>query len=271
MSAFKPQDTADLDLADLDLIVQAAIKAAEIAMSYFRRSPDITIKADASPVTEADLAIDAYLHDVLRAARPDYGWLSEERPDDGSRHKAARSFVVDPIDGTRAFIAETAEWCISIGLIEAGHPVVGLLLCPVSAKLYSAVRGQGAFCNGVALSANATHGGQLRISGSKPLIRALEEQSGIKVKSMPHVPSLALRLAMVAEGTLDATLVKPKSAFWDIAAADMIVRESGGQLVNLDGTPVDYAALSPKLGTMLAADTNHIDPILAVVRTHMMG
>ena len=131
--------------ADLDLILDAAMEASGIAMDYFRRSPDITIKGDDSPVTEADLAIDTFLHDLLRTARPDYGWLSEERDDDGSRNRAKRSFVVDPIDGTRAFIAETAEWCISIGLVEAGRPIIGVLCCPVSNTVYSAVKGQGAY------------------------------------------------------------------------------------------------------------------------------
>jgi myo-inositol-1(or 4)-monophosphatase len=265
-------ETSHLNQADLDLILEAAKHAAAIAMSFFAKAPEITIKGDASPVTEADLAIDAYLHDVLRAARIDYGWLSEEREDDGSRHHAARSFVVDPIDGTRAFIAETAEWCISIGIIEAGRPVVGVLYCPVSNVIYTASKGQGAFRNGLRLEiVQPKLGAELRMAGPKPLIRALQEQNGPAMKSMPYVPSLALRLAMVADGGLDATLVKPKSAFWDIAAADVILEEAGGQLVNVDGSPVDYAAASPKLGTMLAAKGNQIEPILKVVRTLSMG
>ena len=257
---------------DLSLILDAAKQAAAIAMSYFAKAPEITIKGDASPVTEADLAIDVFLHDYLRAARPNYGWLSEEREDDGSRHSANRSFVVDPIDGTRAFIAETAEWCISIGLIEAGRPVIGVLFCPVSGMIYSAAQGQGAFRNGVALSnQNQVEHSGLRIAGPKPLIRALQENSGIAVKPMPYVPSLALRLAMVADSSLDATLVKPKSAFWDIAAADLIVAESGARLLNIDGSPVDYTASSPKLGPMLAARNHLVETLLTVVRTVAMG
>jgi myo-inositol-1(or 4)-monophosphatase len=196
-------ETAPSNHADLQLIVAAAKHAAQIAMSFFTKAPEITIKGDASPVTEADLAIDVYLHDFLRAARPDYGWLSEEREDDGSRHNAARNFVVDPIDGTRAFIAETDEWCISIGLVETGRPIVGVLFCPVNNVVFSAVDGLGAFCNGLRLQANSTSEApekisEFRIAGPKPLIRALQEQNEIAVKSMPYVPSLALRLAMVA-------------------------------------------------------------------------
>ena len=257
--------------ADLELILVAAKHAAAIAMSFFAKAPQVTIKGDTSPVTEADLAIDIYLHDFLRAARPDYGWLSEERDDDGSRHKAMRSFVVDPIDGTRAFIAETDEWCVSIGIIEAGRPVTGVLYCPVSKVIYSAIKGQGSFRNGMRLEAlQPSHGAELRMAGPKPLIRALQEQNGMAIKSMPYVPSLALRLAMVADGGLDATLVKSKSAFWDIAAADVILAEAGAQLVNVDGSPVNYALASPKLGAMLAAKGNQIEPILKVVRTLSM-
>lgn len=257
---------------DLDLILDAAKQAAVIAMEFFRRAPEITIKGDASPVTEADLAIDAFLHDFLRVHRPDYGWLSEERADDGSRHNAARSFVVDPIDGTRAFIAETDEWCISIGLVEAGKPIAGVLHCPASNTMYHAVTGQGAFRNGALLSkTQASANSALRIAGPKPLIRAFQEHSRLDIKPMPYVPSLALRLAMVADGSLDATLVKSKSAFWDIAAADLIVSESGAQLLTEAGSPVDYAAASPRLGAMLAARNNLIEPLLAVVRSTAMG
>jgi myo-inositol-1(or 4)-monophosphatase len=258
--------------SDLNLILDAAKQAAVIAMTYFRRSPEITIKVDASPVTEADLALDIFLHDFLRAARPDYGWLSEEREDDGSRHKTPRSFVVDPIDGTRAFIAENAEWCISIGLVEAGRPVVGVLHCPVNGTVYSAVRGQGAYKNDIALplQSKAPHD-ELRVAGPKPLIRSLQADGALTVKSMPYVPSLALRLAMVADNSLDATLVKPTSAFWDIAAADLIVSEASAQLLNVDGSLVDYLAASPRLGLMLAARNNLVEPLLTVVRSRAMG
>lgn len=256
---------------DLALILEAAKQAASIALKHFRKSPDVILKADASPVTAADLAIDAYLHDTLRAARPHYGWLSEERDDDGSRHQHLRSFVVDPIDGTRAFIGETEEWCISIGLIENGRPVVGVLFCPVTNTVYRATAGQGAVRNETRLALRQNYSSTLRVAGPKPMIRALQEKTNWPIKAMPYVPSLALRLAMVAEGTLDATLVKPNSAFWDIAAANLLVNETNCRLMNLTGHDVDYAAASPKLGAMMAAPAAETETILAVVRTLSIG
>ena len=259
--------TTDLS-ADLELILDAAKQAAAIAMTFFKRAPEITIKGDSSPVTEADLAVDDFLHDFLRTARPDYGWLSEEREDDGSRLNAARSFVVDPIDGTRGFIGETDEWCISIGIVEAGHSIIGVLYCPSNNMVFKAAKGQGAFCNNVRLdSERHINTAELRFAGPKPVARALEERNQTPVKVMPYVASLALRLAMVADGRLDATFVKPKSAHWDIAAADVILAEAGGRLLNLDGSQIDYSSTSPRLGVMLAASGNTIEPILTVVRT----
>lgn len=264
--------SGSINKTDLALILDAAKQAANIALKYFSKAPEVTIKGDSSPVTEADLAIDVFLHDHLRKSRPDYGWLSEERDDDGSRHNAKRSFVVDPIDGTRAFISETNEWCISIGIVEAGRPVAGLLYCPVNGVVYSAIEGGGAFRNNVSLAEeNLGRKSELRVAGPKPMIRAMQRQTEVPIRSMPYVPSLALRLAMVADGSLDATLVKPKSAFWDIAAADIILEEAGGQLIDLAGSKIAYDALSPRLGAMLAARNNDIEPVLAVVRTLPIG
>ncbi|MGL4406729.1 MAG: inositol monophosphatase family protein, partial [Notoacmeibacter sp.] len=151
------------------------------------------------------------------------------------------------------------------------RPVLGVLYCPVSNAVYSAIAGQGAFKGDTQLKvAGSTHS-LMRIAGPKPMIRALEEESQIKIKSVPYVPSLALRLAMVADGSLDATLVKPRSAFWDIAAADVIVSEAGCSLIDLDGSQVDYSKTSPKLGAMLAAQNQRLHSILTVVRSLSIG
>jgi myo-inositol-1(or 4)-monophosphatase len=238
---------------DLALVSAAAVDAGAIAMRYFGRSPDVRLKGDTSPVTVADLAVDAHLHDTLRAARPVYGWLSEERPDDGSRLAAERCFIVDPIDGTRAFVAETADWCVSIGIVEAGRPVAGVLFCPATGVLYAASAGGGARRDGRSLAMTAKTEGVLNIAGPGLIVRDLTTALGRAVHRVPPVASLALRLAHVADGTLDATVVKPNSAFWDIAAADLILEEAGGALARHDGLPVDYAAPSVKLGAMSAS------------------
>ena len=239
---------------DLDLLRGLARQAGSVAMRHFGRSPDVSWKGDSSPVTEADLAIDGFFHDAFRQARPDYGWLSEERPDDGSRRTADRTLILDPIDGTRAFIAETDQWCVSAGLVEDGQPVAGVLYAPASGTEYSAIVGQGAWCNGV----------RLALGGRPSRERPVYAGPGVALRRLAshvppfaihdYVPSLALRLAYVADARIDATLIRPNAAWWDMVAADLIVREAGGVVLDFDGSPPVYSGSSVTFGAMMAAN-----------------
>ena len=259
--------------ADLELLRDVAAQAAKIGMAHFGANPKVMIKGDKSPVSEADLAIDAFAFDMLTKARPDYGWLSEERPDNGSRHKATRTFILDPIDGTRAFIDEKPEWCVSIGLVEGGRPIAGVLNAPVTHDEYFAARGKGAFLNDKAIAHLGDHKGHDPhiYAGPKTGLSMLKGNAAIPdFKSHPYIPSLALRLAYVATGKLDATLVRANSAFWDTAAADLIVEEAGGRFAGAFGDFLDYGAKSVKFGAMAAARPAHFSAMIAVVRNGSM-
>ena len=118
------------DQADLALLREAARAAGEIAMRYFKQSPEVWLKGGSSPVSAADYAVDKFLRESLMAARPDYGWLSEETADNDARLSARRTFVVDPIDGTRAFLDGRATWCVSVAVVEGGISRCGVLDCP---------------------------------------------------------------------------------------------------------------------------------------------
>ncbi|MGN6449273.1 MAG: inositol monophosphatase family protein, partial [Brucella intermedia] len=118
---------------ELALVRDAAREAGRIAMRYFGRSPEVWLKDGVSPVSEADLAVDRYLKEVLLNARPDYGWISEETVDDRVVAKRSIAFVVDTIYGTRAYIAGQDQWCVSIAVIENGRPLAGVLECPARA------------------------------------------------------------------------------------------------------------------------------------------
>ncbi|EFG35882.1 predicted protein [Brucella sp. NVSL 07-0026] len=133
---------------ELDLLREAAREAGRIAMHYFGRSPEVWLKDGVSPVSEADLAVDRFLKETLLAARPDYGWISEETVDERAAAERSRAFVVDPIDGTRAYIGGQDQWCVSIAIIENGSPVAGVLECPVREELLEAGKGLGARQNG---------------------------------------------------------------------------------------------------------------------------
>ena len=121
---------------DLQLIRDAAREAGDIAMRYFKRNPEVWLKGGHSPVSEADYAVDKFLRETLIAARPDYGWLSEETVDSAARLEARRTFVVDPIDGTRSFLEGRSTWCVSIAVVENGNAVAGVVDCPAKDEIY---------------------------------------------------------------------------------------------------------------------------------------
>lgn len=237
------QPDPETGLPPLSLLCEAAREAGALALSYFRKDPKRWLKPGDSPVTEADLAIDHMLHKDLRAAYPSYGWLSEEIENDGSRLNGAPTFVVDPIDGTRGFIAGNDQWVVSIAVVEDGAPKLGVLFNPVRGEMHFAQLGKGAF--------KETADGQVQVlkpSGKRDAEDALIAcPAGLKPSSIgfpfnraDHIASLALRIAQVAEGSLDGCIAKGGARHWDIAAADLIASETGVPLVYSDGPLMRY-------------------------------
>ena len=252
-------------LADLALLRDAARQAGAIPLSYFRKNPEVWIKEGDSPVTEADIAVDRYLQETLLAARPDYGWLSEETVDNPDRLTARRTFVVDPIDGTRAFVAGRDMWCVSVAVVEEGRSIAGVLDCPALEEIYEAAPGLGASCNGKRLAVSPG-GDKPVIGGPKWMADALDATLRSSMTMHGHIPSLAYRLAMVADGRLDATFVKPDSHDWDIAAARLILSEAGGLLVDREGKEPHVAGPEPRHGMLAAGGPAMIAHLLAAMR-----
>jgi myo-inositol-1(or 4)-monophosphatase len=235
---------------EIALLSDAAARAGEIAMRYYRRDPGVWMKVGDSPVSEADIAVDTFLKESLLRARPDYGWLSEETPDARSKGVSGRAFVVDPIDGTRAFIEGRKTWCVSVAIVEDGRPIAGVLDCPAREERFWAVRGRGAWKNGEALQVRPPRG-PARVAGPRELIDRLAMPSD-QLDRAHYVPSLAYRIAMVASGRLDASFVRPNSHDWDLAAADLILNEAGGSLLTRSGHAPRYLGEDPKHGTLAA-------------------
>mgnify|MGYP000150352648 CR=1 FL=1 len=226
---------------DLALIRVAAQKAGRIALSYFHGDEelDVRMKGGTSPVSAGDLAADTFLREFLLKARPDYGWLSEESVDVSrtKRLTAPRTFVVDPIDGTRAFIDGRKTWCVSVAVVENGQAVAGALDCPALGFAYHASAGGGAWKGDLRLAVGEPCNPPV-IAAPKKCLAQLQSAFPGGFRHHGHIPSLAYRLAMVAEGRLDATLVRPTAHDWDIAAAGLIVAEAGARVTDLDGGPV---------------------------------
>jgi myo-inositol-1(or 4)-monophosphatase len=251
---------------DLELITTAAMAAGEKALTYFRKNPDFRYKsADRSPVSEADYAANDILKERLLSARPNYGWLSEETDDDEARLGCDTVFVVDPIDGTRGFIAGKDVWCVSVAVVHRGRPVAGVLYAPALIELYQAVEGGEARRNGVAIHVSKPAGGQaLRFAIAEDLLSHLRAGYGQDVLRISHVPSLAYRIAMIADGRIDGTVVKKNAHDWDLAAADLIVAQAGGVLAGLDGQPLVYNRPSVRHGLLCAAAQPALPALLAV-------
>lgn len=246
-----PPQSAPKD--DLQLIEQVSREAGLLALSFFRRDPKVWTKENDSPVSEADMAVDGFLAQRLAAARPDYGWLSEETADDGVRLSRRRVFIVDPIDGTRGFINGDKNWTICIAVVEDGRPLVGVVYCPARDDMYCATAGGGAELNGIAMAVSAR--AQLTgadIAGPRVIMR----HPGFEAAGIPPgqvIPSLALRIALVAAGRCDAAIARGNAHDWDLAAADLLVHEAGGALTGIDGETLVYNQKAIRHPALIAA------------------
>ena len=222
--------------------------------------------SDNSPVTEADIAVNNLLRGRLRSLVPDAAWLSEESQDDLPSDALALAWIVDPIDGTRAFISGRADWTISVALTDCGRPLLAALYAPVTEEMFIASRGGGATHNNAPI--NASPGPTLsgaRLAGPK---RYLDRLSSLTpdTQAQPKVHSLALRIARVAQGAFDAALASPGSHDWDLAAADLLVHEAGGVLTDFVGRPLTYSNAHGAHGALVAAGQARHGTLINLVR-----
>ena len=249
----------------LDTLVDAVLpafrettrEAGALALRSFepglKTSARVWSKSGGSPVTEADIAVDAFLRTRLGALLPEAGWLSEETADDARRLGCRLVWVVDPIDGTRAFAAGSLDWSVSAALVAGDAPVLGIVYAPAHEVFYEACRGRGARRDAEPIEAAPTAApAEISVAGPMPLVDRLAHGYG-PLKRVPRIPSLALRLARVADGSIDAGLVSANAHDWDLAAADLILREAGGCLTGLDGVAPAYNRPEPVHGELVAA------------------
>jgi len=263
---------ADAWTADLELITGAARLAGARALDFFRKAPDVWWKnGGRSPVSAADFAANDILKKELLSARPNYGWLSEETDDDDRRLDCETVFVIDPIDGTRAFIAGKDIWCVSAAVVHRGRPVAGVLFAPSLDELFTAAENGTALKNGQPIAASRLDAARpTRVAAPEDMAHGIERYMAGGVHRIPHVPSLAYRLAMVADGRIDATLVKRNAHDWDLAAADLILSRAGGSLVALDGEPLSYNRPTVSHETLAAAGLPRLSGLLEASR-HLSG
>lgn len=249
--------------SDLALLIRAARQAGKIASGYWRSSPQVWDKpGNQGPVTEADIAVDNALRETLLAARPAYGWLSEETEDNAARLSEEHVFIVDPIDGTRAYAAGERTFAHSLAVSRNGQITAGVVYLPERGKLYSAALGEGAALNGqpIRVSDRATLDGA-DILAAKPV---LQPQFWHRTPDVHRHfrTSLAYRMCLVAEGRFDAMLTLRPTWHWDIAAGTLIVAEAGGTVTDRRGAPILFNSLTAQsTGTVASGQAMHAETI----------
>jgi len=213
---------------DREVLRSAAVTAGIIAAGYFRKELKSWTKGEsASPVSEADIVLDKFLHSALLTARPDYGWLSEESIDNPARLSHRRVFVVDPIDGTRGFIRGEDSWTVSLAVVEDGIAIAGVVYAPVRDEMFDAAIGEGARLNGRPLVRQRHPGRTAPLIPAPGAVHQELQAAGLDYARGPAYPSLAYRLVQVATGHLDAAVARRGALDWDVAGAACILAEAG--------------------------------------------
>ncbi|MDA1133002.1 MAG: 3'(2'),5'-bisphosphate nucleotidase CysQ [Proteobacteria bacterium] len=249
---------------DHALLCAAVREAGTLALTFDPVQVRRWDKGPGQVVTDADIAVNELLRERLTNARAAYGWLSEETADDGKRLSCARVWIVDPIDGTRAFLRGVAEYAICAALVEDGSAVAGAVLNPATGEFFDAVAGGGARCNGVALrAAGAQRLADATVLGSARNIRLPAGATGARFEK---VHSVAYRMALVAAGDADAAVASTPLKEWDVAAAEVIVREAGGAITDRSGAAVRYNRANTRVDGIIAASAALNRELVALLR-----
>lgn len=248
------------DPDDLALLVAAAQSAGQVAMRHFKMPMAVTEKPDGQgPVSAGDLAVNAHLVAILRAARPDYGWLSEEGPAEPPR--PGPCFIVDPIDGTRSYIAGQPGFAVALAVVAEGRVQAAAVHLPARGETYAAAAGGGATRDGLRIGVSA----RAVVSGARALIAksALEPPhwpGGVPEVDRQFRPSLAWRLCLVAAGEMDLMVTFGDTWVWDVAAGALIAAEAGAAVSDRNGAEPVFGAGAPQVpGLIVAPPGLHAD------------
>jgi myo-inositol-1(or 4)-monophosphatase len=231
---------------------EAVAEAGKLALSKFRNNVRAWNKENASPVSEADLAVDNFLRERLTGLDPAIGWLSEETVDVPERLMKERVWIVDPIDGTRSFIQGREDWAVCAALVERGRPVAAAVELPATGESFAAFEGGGATRNGQRIFVSAKAETASAAIARPAKLNAAIVSLGNPVE-VPRIHSIAVRLSRVATGEVDAALASAHANDWDLAAPDLLVHEAGGKITDAGGRVPVYNLASHIHGALIAA------------------
>jgi myo-inositol-1(or 4)-monophosphatase len=249
-----------------DAAVEAAREAGAAVRRYYKDSYTVREKGVDNPLTDADLAADAILAARLRVPFPDFGWLSEESVDDASRTARTTAWIVDPLDGTKEFTLGIPEFCVSVGLVVDGAPVLGVLFNPITDELFVGVVGDGATLNGTAVSVTP-HGA---LQGARVVCSRTEMKKGMFDRwtdriALAPVGSVAYKLGLVGAGRAEASFTPQPRNEWDICGGVAMILAAGGRATTRLGTPFAFNRPNPLVDGVVATNGVVHDDVLALL------
>jgi myo-inositol-1(or 4)-monophosphatase len=254
---------------EITVAVDAARAAGAIVRRWFEGAYTVRDKANKSPVTEADIEANQCIQSAIQRAFPDDGWLSEENRDSEARLSRARVWIIDPLDGTKEFINHIPEFCVCIGLVEDGVPVLGVEYNPVREELFVGARGAGVTLNGAPVRVST----QPDLAAARILTSRSETDRGEwdEFRSelrLELTGSVAYKLALIAAGNGDATFSLTPKNEWDICAGAALLTEAGGRITDRHGQPLRFNQRDTRLPGIIASNAALYDPIVELLRRH---
>ena len=247
---------------ELKKITKYAIEEAGKIALRLQTNLQIKYKTENQPVTNADIEINNFLFNFFKNNTPNFGWLSEESLDDKSRLNSDFFWCLDPIDGTRSYISGKPEYTISLALIKRFEPILGMIFNPVTNEFFFAEKNSGAFCNHSKISvAKKTELDSCSFAISSSEEKKLKSFDFVKDNKIKKLGSIAYKIALVAKGKIDIAISLTKKNDWDLAAADLLIKEAGGNIMETNGKKIVYNSENLNINSVIASNSKIISEL----------
>ena len=249
--------------------VDAARAAGERVRYWYERTYTVAEKGPDNPLTQADLEANAAIQDIISRTFPDDGWLSEETRDSPERLAKRRVWIIDPLDGTKEFINRIPEFCICIGLVEDGVPILGVGYNPAREELFVGSVGSGLTLNGAPAGVgNQSDLGSARILASRSETARGEWHAYEHELRIELTGSVGYKLALIAAGHADATFSLTPKNEWDICAGTALITCGGGIVTDRFGAPLRFNRPDTRLPGIIAANPALHTRIVELLQRH---
>jgi myo-inositol-1(or 4)-monophosphatase len=252
-------------IESLEVLKKYVYQAGQAIFQMATDGFETAYKARKDPVTTADLKADTILREGLMKDFPNTGWLSEETRDDFSRLEKRLVWIVDPIDGTKEFVSGIPEYAVSVALVEDGLPILSSVYNPATKELFTAASGQGAWLNDKKISSEHELTAKPLILASRSEIKRGEFEPFEPFAKILPCGSIAYKLALIAAGMADTTFSLGPKNEWDIAAGILLVKEAGGNSINLNGKPFIFNQRKTLVDGIIAATKQAFKPVRMLI------